>query len=112
MKLTITKGLNFTFFCFLCCRLIDHKFISGLSILFHRYMCLVLEFHFLFLLPSSDGGIHEEEKGKEMSVRGQVNQATDRSSSRDPENFPHLSIWKGKKQLDHRLEMFEFSLLL
>lgn len=41
-------------------------------------MCLVLEFHLLFLLPSSDGGIHEEEKDKEMSVRGQVNQVTDR----------------------------------
>lgn len=60
-------------------------------------MCLVLEFHLLFLLPSPDGGIHEEEKDKEMSVSGQVNQATDRSSSSDPKNFPHLSIWKEKK---------------
>lgn len=55
-------------------------------------MCLALEFHLrLFLLPSSDGrrwGTHEEERGKVMSVRGQVNQATDEHPPPRRQEFP------------------------
>ena len=78
-----------------------HGFISGLSILFHWSMCLALEFHLLlFLLPSFDGkrwGTHEEERGKVMSVRGQVSQATDGHPPLTHQEFPPF-IYLDKKK--------------